>query len=667
MEDTQSFKTIPSQPVKLPSKAAPFVQIIWLSIVVLSVVFFVMGWPFRLNELTHPPAGISLGLEKAGLTPTVWAIGMLGSETLLMLFCTLVGIFLYFQLRKDLVIFLTSLALITFSTGILNVLEAFMVAYPQFDEVIRFQKALAWVLVVLIFYIFPDGRFELKWTRGAFVGWLVFTLSWLILPDMPHDPTRLGALSTEWVYISYLGWLGSGAIVLFWRSIHSSSLEGRQKTKWVTTGLVAAVFIAFMQEFPTLVNNNFVDHTLPEGIWYALISTLIFCLGVMLVPLGIIFSIQHHRLWQIDFLINRALVYGLMVLMVVLGMYGIFTLFTDLVTGITGVQYKWFPFLISGLLVFYLFRPTFRWVQSLVDKHVFGIHISYQGTREVSQTQVKEITWTGQTVGRYQIKELIRTGRSGRVYQGEEIHTGKPVAVKFLHQNLVRQTDQRKAFVAEAKTLSKLNHPNIGKMLDYGEEGQSACYIVMEYLSTQTLADKLREEGPFSMDETKYVLDQIASALEFAHQQEIIHLDVKPGNILLKKKSGAAFGYIPILTDFGISRTLFEDGSQVHRGVSGTLDYISPEQIHSPAHLDRKADIYSLGVVAYQLVTGELPFQNRYAAAKLIAHLFEPPPNPLEVNPAIPSKAALAIQQAMRKNPIERYNNVLGFTSAFSD
>jgi len=169
------------------------------------------------------------------------------------------------------------------------------------------------------------------------------------------------------------------------------------------------------------------------------------------------------------------------------------------------------------------------------------------------------------------------------------------------------------------------------------------------------------------MDEAKYVLDQIATALEFAHQQEIIHLDVKPGNILLQKKSGAPFGYIPILTDFGISRRFFEDGRQAQWGVSGTFDYISPEQIYSPAQLDRKADIYSLGVVAYQLVTGELPFQNRQAAAKLIAHLYEPPPNPLEINPALPSKAAVAIQQAMRKNPIERYNNVRGFTSAFGD
>ena len=653
--------------MQLPSKAAPFFHIIWLSIVVLSVVFFILGWPFRLDELTHPPAGIALGLENAGLTPSVWAIGMLGSETILMLGCTLVGIFLYSQLRKDFVIFLTSLALVTFSTGILNVLEAFMVTYPQFEGVIRFQKALAWVLLVLIFYLFPDGRFELRWTRWAFVGWLVFTLSWLIFPNSPHDPTHLGALSSEWVYIAYLGWLGSGAFVLFWRSIHSSTPEGRQKTKWVTTGLVGAVFIAFIQEFPTLVNNNFVDHTLPEGIWYALISTLIFCAGVMLVPVGIVFSIQKDRLWQIDFLINRALVYGLMALMVGLGMYGIFSLFTNLLELITGIQYQWFPLVISGLLVFYLFKPVLRWVQALVDKNVFGIHIPYRGTDGFVQTQFTDISWTGKTVGRYRIVELIRSGKTGRVYKGVETHTGKPVAVKFLHQYLVSQTAHRKAFVAEAKTLSNLNHPNIGRMLDYGEDSEHACYIVMEYLSDRTLADKLREEGPLLMDEAKYVLEQVGAALDYAHQQEIIHLDVKPSNILLQPKSGAPFGYKPILTDFGISRSLFDDTSHVQGEVSGTFDYISPEQIHSPRQLDRKADIYSLGVVAYQMVTGELPFKNQQAAAKLIAHLFEPPPNPLEINPAISLKSAVAIQQAMRKSPIERYQNAHAFFSDFSD
>ena len=667
MEDTQTLISNQSQSAQLPAKAAPFLHIVWASIVVLSVVFFVMGWPFRLDELTHPPAGISLGLEKAGLNPFVWAIGMLGSETLLVLVCTLVGIFLYSQLRKDVVIFLTSLALITFSTGILNVLEAFMVTYPQFEVVIRFQKALAWVVLMLILYIFPDGRFELKWTRWAFVGWLVFTLSWLILPDMPHDPTHLGALSSEWVYISYLFWLGSGAYVLIWRSIYSSSLEGRQKTKWVTTGLVGAIFIAFIQEFPTLVNNNFVDHTLPEGIWYALISTLIFCAGVMLVPLGIIFSIQQNRLWQIDFLINRALVYGLMALMVLLGMYGIFNLFSNLLRSITGIQYQWFPLVTSGLLVIYLYKPTQRWVQTLVDKNVFGIHIPYRGTNGYSQTPVKEIEWTNHTVGPYRIVELIRSGKTGRVYKGVETLTGKTVAVKFLHQYLVSQTAHRKAFVAEAKTLSNLNHPNIGRLLDYGEDGERACYIVMEYLSDRTLADKLREEGPLPMDEAKYVLGQIATALDYAHQQEIIHLDVKPGNILLQPKSGVPFGYIPILTDFGISRSLFDDTSHVLGEVSGTFDYISPEQIHSPRQLDRKADIYSLGVMAYQMVTGELPFKNRQAAAILIAHLFEPPPNPLEINPGISSRAAVAIQQAMKKSPIERYHNAQAFLLDFRD
>lgn len=667
MQDSRYLEATPSHSVELPRKAAPFFHLIWVLIVSSSLVFFFMGWPLRLNELTHPPAGIALGLEKAGLTPTIWAIGMLGSETLLMLGCTLVGIFLYSHLRKEVVIFLTSLTLITFSTGVLNVLEAFMVSYPQFEFVILFQKALAWALVVLIFYLFPDGRFELKWTRWAYLGWLVFTLSWLIFPDTPHNPTRLGALSSEWVYIAYLGWLGSGAFVLFWRSVHSSSREGRQKSKWMTTGLVGAVFIAFVQEFPTLANPHLVDHTHPEGIWYALVSTLIFCAGVMLVPLGIVFSIQKDRLWRIDFLINRALVSGLMILIVILGLYGTFTIFTDLLNAITGIQYTWFPLVTAGLLVFYLFRPTLRWVQTLVDQNVFGIHVTFRKANGVSQPLETEIIWTGRTVGRYRIDELMRIGKSGRVYKGVEIHTGNPVAVKFLHQYLVRQIVHRKAFVAEAKILSRLSHPNIGNLLDYGEEAERACYIVMEYLSDRTLEDRLREKGSLSIAEADYVLTQIGAALDYAHQQEIIHLDVKPGNILLRPKSGVPFGYIPILTDFGISRNLFDDRSHLDQEVSGTFDYISPEQIHSPKQLGRQSDIYSLGVVAFQMVTGQLPFQNHQPAAKLLAHLYEPAPNPMEINPDVPLKAAVSIQQAMRKDPIERFHNALAFTAAFRD
>lgn len=667
MQDLRSIQSNQSQPALMPGQATLVFNFIWMVLAGMSIVFFVLGWPIRLQQLLHPSPGISAGLEKAGLTPAVWAGGMLGLETILMTVFTVVGFILFFQRRNEAVIFITSLALITFGTGILNVLKAFMLVYPDFDPVIRFQKAVAWALVILIFYLFPDGRFEIKWTRWAYLGWLVFTLSWLFFPELPNNPTRLGALSTEWVFIAYFGWLGSGVYVLFWRSIRSSVPEVRQKTKWVTTGLVVAVFIAFLQEFPTLFNNNLVDHTLPEGVWYALISTLIFCAGMLLVPLGIVFSIQQNQLWRIDFLINRAMVHGLMILFVIFGMSGFFSLLTNLLDAVTGIHFQWFPIVISGLVVFYLFKPTLKWVQSIIDKHVFGIHIPFRGDKWPQPVQGSKIVWTGQTVGRYRIGQLLRTGTSGSVYKGIETHTGKPVAIKFLHQKLASQTVHRKAFIAEAKTLSRLDHPNISKMLDYGEEGEGTIYLALEYLSDRTLADKLRAEGALSTEEAKYVLRQIADALEYAHQNEIIHLDVKPGNILLYPQHSAPFGYIPVLTDFGISRAIFAESNHLTNEISGTFDYISPEQIHSPGQLDRHADIYSLGVVAFQMVTGELPFQNKQPAAKLIAHLFEPPPNPMEINPDISLKDSLAIAKSMRKLPIERFSSVSEFVSAISD
>ena len=141
----------------------------------------------------------------------------------------------------------------------------------------------------------------------------------------------------------------------------------------------------------------------------------------------------------------------------------------------------------------------------------------------------------------------------------------------------------------------------------------------------------------------------------------MIHLDIKPDNILLKPKSSHPVGFTPVLTDFGLSRKLVEKHDVYFSGITGTFAYISPEQIHSPDRLDCRADIYSLGVVMYQMVTGRLPYQDQHAAATLIAHLHQPPPNPMEINPEVSLKTAHAIRTAMDKNPSSRFENASMF------
>jgi len=144
-------------------------------------------------------------------------------------------------------------------------------------------------------------------------------------------------------------------------------------------------------------------------------------------------------------------------------------------------------------------------------------------------------------------------------------------------------------------------------------------------------------------------------------------LDLKPRNILMREDPFSPYGFVPILTDFGISRTIKKQSSNLSSGVSGTFDYISPEQIYRPNQLDEKADIYSLGILAYQLVTGRLPFKFNQTAALLLAHINQPPPNPMTYNPELSAKTAFAILKAMSKDPLQRYETASGFMEGFAE
>lgn len=667
MQGINTVQSLELQPASIPRTLRPVMNMLWVLVVVLSVGLFLLGWPLRLQELLSPPGEIAVGLQEAGLSSALWAAGMLGSETILMLCVTILGVSLYTQRRKEVVIFVTSLLLITFGTGILNVLDAFIVGYPQLEPIVRLQKVILWSLLLLFFYIFPNGKFDPGWSRWSYAGWLLFNWSWFVLPESHHNPMRFDVFTDDWVFLIYFTWLISGAGVMYHRSQNLSSAVARQQTKWVMAGFVAAVFIALIEELPSMLDHGLMDHTTPEGVVYALISTIIFTLGVLLGPLGIAFSIRQERLWQIDYLINRGLVYAVLSLLIVLGLYGVFYLLTALFRSYISLEFYWLTVVSAAAAMALLFIPLKRWIQTQVDRKIFGIQINYQKKNRVaSHGQNTTIDWTNSKIGRYQIGKYLHGGKFGGVYYGTDSDSGKPVAVKFLHAHLAEIDQSRKAFVSEAKILSSLDHPNIINFLDYGEDSQNTCYIVMEYLDAITLAEKLKQEHQVGLEETKYILSRLASALDYAHHKGVYHLDLKPSNILLKTDPRASYGYIPVLTDFGISRMMDQKQPMIYSGVSGTFEYISPEQIINPNHLDGKADIYALGVMAYRMLTGKLPFSSEHVAALLIAHINQPPPNPLVYEPDLPVKTAFAILNALEKEPSQRCENASLFMERFA-
>jgi serine/threonine protein kinase len=207
-------------------------------------------------------------------------------------------------------------------------------------------------------------------------------------------------------------------------------------------------------------------------------------------------------------------------------------------------------------------------------------------------------------------------------------------------------------------------------VFDYGE-AEGTCYMVMEYIAGKDLSLHLAQAGRLSLAEALPVLIHLAEALDYAHSQGLVHRDVKPSNILLDT-AGAGPGpasseYRPVLTDFGITKILGSATRYTETGgVLGTFDYIAPEQIQGAADIDGRADIYSFGVMVYQALTGELPFQHHNPGALLMSHMLQPPPDPRDRVPGLSSEAAYAIQRAMAKKPDERFATAGEFVAALS-
>ena len=265
----------------------------------------------------------------------------------------------------------------------------------------------------------------------------------------------------------------------------------------------------------------------------------------------------------------------------------------------------------------------------------------------------------GQSLGRYHILEQLGKGGMATVYKAYDTNLEREVAVKVIRREAFppEQSDQLlKRFEREAKALAKLVHPNIVAVIDYGSQDDNP-YLVMEYMPGGTLKQKLGKPMPWP--EAVRLLLPVARALQFAHSQGIIHRDVKPSNILLTESGD------PMLTDFGIAKIL-EAGEATQltaTGVGiGTPDYMAPEQWTGT--FGPQTDIYSLGVVLYQMVTGRLPFIADTPAAVLIKHARDPLPRPKSFVPDLPDAVEQLLIKALAKEPENRFRDMGAFAEA---
>jgi hypothetical protein len=261
----------------------------------------------------------------------------------------------------------------------------------------------------------------------------------------------------------------------------------------------------------------------------------------------------------------------------------------------------------------------------------------------------------GKTLGKYRIVEQLGRGGMAEVYKAYHPSLDRYVAIKLMHSFLAGEEGFVDRFRREARSVARLRHPNIVQMHDFDAEGD-VTYMVMEFLEGPSLKHKLSEletQGEWlTLQEAVRIIRDVGEALDYAHRREMVHRDVKPANIMLTADGGA------ILTDFGIVKMLSADTQLTASGAMiGTPAYMAPEQSMGAAGDDR-ADIYSLGIVLYQLATGRLPYDADTPMAIVLKHLNAPLPIPSTLNPDLPEGVERVILKALAKDPDDRYQSV---------
>ncbi|PZE22520.1 Stk1 family PASTA domain-containing Ser/Thr kinase [Paenibacillus xerothermodurans] len=251
--------------------------------------------------------------------------------------------------------------------------------------------------------------------------------------------------------------------------------------------------------------------------------------------------------------------------------------------------------------------------------------------------------------GRYEILERVGGGGMAIVYKSLDILLHRHVAVKVLRQQYVHDEEFIQRFRREAQAAASLSHSNVVSIYDVGQE-EDIHYIVMEYIEGTTLNDLIKEKAPLPVEEAVHFASQICDALDHAHHNQIIHRDIKPHNILIGRNGRAK------VTDFGIARAITSSTITQTGSVVGSVHYFSPEHAKGTA-TGEQSDLYSLGIVMYQMLTGRLPFLGESPISVALKHLQEEVEEPRKVNPMIPQSVENIILKAMRKNPSERYRS----------
>ncbi len=670
MADLMTVPPSTTTNLRLSGARLPFARAAFVLLAVAAVTFFAMGVPLEYQSyIKSITPETQTALQQLNLSTGFYAAYQSSLVVLLAVGFGIAGLIIFWNKSNDWLGLLVAFTLIGQGVNAFGPLQQ-MGRIPEFAIPVHFVVSMVLMGLPLSCYLFPDGRIQKRWmlyVAGIWFVWLMLSTFWV---SFPVNLFKRGGSATLVYLLSLLAVLSTGIYAQIYRYRHAESTIKKKQLKWIVFGVAVGILTGIgVNLFLT-----FFQLTRPAAGTYLIVDMFTQTLSVVAqftVPLAVLFSIQKHRLYDIDLVINRSIIYGLLTLSlaIVFGviLWGLQTAF-ELITHQRNTPTV--GIIAATIAVTSLFQPTRKMLRRFINRKVYRIEFDFDevARRNVQFAQAaKSPAHAFSTLGGYKNPELIGRGGMGEIYKARHPNLNRTVAIKILSAFFKGDDGFHKRFTREAKAMAQLRHPNIITIHDFGEQ-DGIPYIVMEYLTGKPLSQILSERGRLSLDEALPLLQDLASALDYAHAQGIIHRDIKPSNVIVEPITTVTGGRTQraILMDFGIARLTHEGTRLTMSGdVIGTAGYISPEQIRGDLEIDQRADLYSVGVMVYEMLTGRKPFEYENTWGLIRAHLEEPPPDPRQIV-SIPDVAARAMMRALAKKPEKRFSTVGEFVNELS-
>lgn len=648
------------------------VRVGWVVTVIVGLLLFAIGLPRYYDSLlsTKRYGDYLPILESVGIAKEAFAGYWIGLDVLLAIICTVIALFIFIRRSDDWL----ALAL---SQTIFFLGFSFSLSIAQLEPLVGATvTTMGFLALLLPINLFPDGTHKptwMKWVSLLAVPYFLATIpiqaEALALSDS-STPSGLYPLAvTGAMFLLFLGVVGQ---VLRFRN-HANAVQ-KQQTKFIVMGAVLAFaldLIVWATSIHPLLSHPF---TAPDRAVYTLASFLAMLLAkgvdflsLVAVPLAFGLAVTRTRLWDIDLVINRSLVY-VTVSAIVAGVFGGVALF---IQTIVGENYTTIAMFVSVVVAGALFNPVRAQVQSLVDRRLYGFRFDQIQLKKVAQQEARaekmkrapivqtEGRFTGYPLKNYTIQGIVGRGGMGEVYRA--VARGYEYAIKFLPDMWMDNSDARERFLREADVTSRLRHPHIVTVHEHGAI-ENTLYMVMDYIHGIELNKRIKQDGALPLEDALTVAIEIADALDYAHEQGLVHRDMKPSNIILRDQQDPEL-FHAMLVDFGVAKIRDATTHLTGTGAIGTIDYMAPEQIKEARTVDHRADIYALGVVVFEMLTGQRPFTGGVAQV-MFAHIQQPPPDVRDIKPEIPRHIAHAINRALEKDVTSRFRTAGEFAKA---